>query len=331
MIPITALCAVPYRPRVSVTISSNTANYTLSTASVPGYVAGYTDVVLTVSSGVYVYSLDATLPALTIDGSFAVGDSITVVNQGYIFGGGGNGVGVTVDGGGLVTVYDAQNGGSAISTSKSFALNNQSYIGGGGGGGGGVVSTVTGLTDYRVAGGGGGAGGGDSLPGLNGASAVNTDGTAGAQTSVSLTLVACSGGGGGTKPFGSYTLSPYAQATSAGAIQGIGGNGGQCGGSGGVYIYNQNAGLSYGYGGAGGGANGVGYPGQPGSWTGGTNGWVACGGGGGGWGQAGGAGAYLSYSPNLEILSPGTAGKAIALNGNTVTYIANNTIWGPVA
>lgn len=338
MIALIAAASAVYRPVITVTISSNTANYTLSTSAVPGYVAGLTTVTLRINSGVYVYSLDPTLPALTIDSSFVTGDSVTVLNLGYILGGGGNGVGATDS---PRTYYAAQDGGSAISTSTNFSLNNQSYIGGGGGGGGGVVSTVTGATDYRVAGGGGGQGGGDSLPSTNGANAVNTSGTAGAVQFSSVYPYVSSGGGGSTILFNTnYTEAPYGYISSTGGYGGVGGSvtnpsigpsfkGG--GGSGGVFIYNQLSGTSDGYGGAGAPSGSLGQAGQPNSWTGGSNGWVACGGGGGGWGQAGGAGAYYSNSPNLFILAPGAGGNGIKLNGKTITYIVTGTILGAVS
>lgn len=326
MIPIIAAVAAAGRKSVTVTISSNTANYTLSTSAVPGYVAGVTDITLVVNSSVWVYSLDATLPALTIDNSFASGDSIILYNSGYIFGGGGRGAGSQYSGGSYIALA-AQDGGPAISTSKSFNLYNASYIGGGGGGGGGVQ---IGTGPYNFVGGGGGAGGGDGggYGVSNGANAVNTAGTAGSYGV--LGVLTASGGGGGTIQFGGQTSGQFLSVSTTGTTNGAGGVAGQGGGGGGIMIYNELPGNSYGTGGSGGGYNGPGGAGSPTNWTGGPSGYVAAGGGGGGWGGAGGVGAFYSYG-SLSLIAAGAAGKGIALNGNTVNIITSNTIWGAVA
>lgn len=330
MIPIIALAGSAYRKRATVTISANTTNYTLSTSSVSGYVAGATDVTLVINSNVWVYSLDATLPALTIDSSFAAGDSILVQNNGYIFGGGGTGAGFTYTGGVYVPTA-GQNGGSAISTAKNFSLINTSYIGGGGGGGGGVQAGAS--SPYSITCGGGGAGGGAGgyiagyLP--NGATTVNTNGGNGASFSQTGIAVSYSGGGGGLKVSASQTTGPYLLITTTGASNGIGGYGAAGGGTGAVMGYNEYIGSTYGYGGTGGASNGPGGNGVPIQYSG--NGYIRGGGGGGGWGGAGGAGAFYGNPTNVTLLAAGAAGKGIALNGNTVNIITSNTIWGAVA
>ena len=78
------------RIAVTITISSNTTNYTLNTAAVPGYVAGIMDITFVVNSGVSLYSTSTATSALAITG-FTVGDIITINNSGTIYGAGGAG------------------------------------------------------------------------------------------------------------------------------------------------------------------------------------------------------------------------------------------------
>lgn len=68
----------------NITISANTANYVLNTAKVTGYVAGSTDVTLTINSGVVVYSGSTGSYALQVDTSWAAGDTVTIINNGTI-------------------------------------------------------------------------------------------------------------------------------------------------------------------------------------------------------------------------------------------------------
>jgi hypothetical protein len=102
--------------------------------------------VITVNSGVYLWSDNTGVAGLTIDGSWPAG--LTLVNYGYIIGKGGNGRGYYV--------YPTSGGPALNMYSGSVTIQNQSggYIAGGGGGGGGRV------TNIRYGGGGGGAGGG---------------------------------------------------------------------------------------------------------------------------------------------------------------------------
>ena len=130
------------RVALSYVFSSNTTDSTITASSLPGYIAGKTDLTISVNSGVYVYSTNTANAGLTITGASS-GDTIALVNNGYIMGKGGDGAPHNVYG--HPNGYD---GGPAISISKSISLTNNSYIGGGGGGGGCNV-------------GGGGAGGGN--------------------------------------------------------------------------------------------------------------------------------------------------------------------------
>lgn len=113
------------------TISSNTQNYTLNTASVPGYVANFSKVNLTIDSGVYVGSASTGSYAMTITG-FAAGDTINLINNGTIIGAGGNG-GSSPSGG---TGNSGNAGGNALRLQCSVNITNNGIISGGGGGGG---------------------------------------------------------------------------------------------------------------------------------------------------------------------------------------------------
>jgi hypothetical protein len=282
-----------------------------------------------------VYSIDPTLPALTIDGSFAASDSVTIANFGLIFGAGGDGAGAAYSGGYIAV--NGQDGGSAISTSKNFALYNASFIGGGGGGGGGVA--IGSLTyPFSAVCGGGGMGGGYGGPRAllspyYGPGATTVGGSGGNGGYGHLAVIPASplgvgGGGGGLTQYGTSTSGPLYYSTTA-VFNGVGGYGATGSGTGGAIGDSSYSGVTQGYGGQGVGSNGVGGPGFPQYFTG-SPGGIFCSGGGGGWGQAGGIGAFYSFGTHY-LLTPGAAGKAIALNGNTVTYITNNTIWGPVA
>ena len=243
------------RAVISSTISANTANATVNLSSISGYVAGKSDITVTINSGIYVYSTTTGGAGLTFTNG-TTGDTLTVVNNGRIMGQGGQG------GNYLSTTGVA--GGPAISLSMNTTINNTNaaaYIGGGGGGAGSSRDSVA--TGGGGAGGGqggtasgfgltGGAGGGIGASGGNGVQFVDGEGN-----------VLGSGGGGGR-------IFP-----GTGGAGGIGGNvigkGGGAGGGGAAYN-NDN-------GGSGGSANaagaGVASTGAP---------------GGGGWGASGGAG-----------------------------------------
>lgn len=184
-------------------------------------------------------------------------------------------------------------GGPAISLSYSTRITNNSYIGGGGGSGAVI--------------GGGGAGGGNGV--TNGGGTVGVGGSPGA-----------AGGNGG-----SY-------------------NGTNSGGGG--RIFPGTGGASKGLGGGAGGAGGN-YLAQTG-----PNAFaIGSGGGGGGWGASGGAGGKIGYSPYPQQLTAGlggsaggiggngqasntaggAGGKAIALNGYSVTWVTTGTVYGAVS
>lgn len=209
------------RSVINLTISSNVDNYNIRTAAnSAGYVAGMSDITVTVNSGVVVRQGMYT-------GSFTTGDTLQIVNNGTIRGSGGYGTGAWYYEGGSGTP-----GGVALTLSYPTTIRSYGIIGGGGGGGGGGSGDGYNWGGYYGGGGGSGAGnaswdfnygqtGGNSSTGLAG----GTGGAAG-----------ISGGNGGA---------------SSGYPDGGGGGGGGLGGSGGA------GGYSYFYPGGAGGAAGA--------------------------------------------------------------------------
>lgn len=301
------------RVSLSYTFSASTANASLNVTSLSGYSAGKSDITVTVNSGVYLWSSAITTPGLTLTGG-SNGDKITLVNNGFIMGKGGNGLTGTSP----TTRIEAQSGGSAISTSLPITITNTAgYIGGGGGGGGGFWYYVSG-SNHSLIGGGGGAGGGVGGNILNqvethSGGAGGTIGTSGVTSTATYAgfsppLQATVGGGGGRiLPGATTTLTLVGDSTNAQSRNGLGGT---AGGTGGIYDFK----TSYSYTAVGGG------PGQAGSAST-TNpatdalNYIL--GGGGGWGASG---SQCTPVPDISNTTPGAGGKAIELNGNTITW-----------
>lgn len=256
-------------------ITENQQELNLSTYLTAQGWNGSEKVVVTIDSGVYIWSDDTSVGGLTIPSS--MNGKVTITNNGYIIGRGGNGGG-----------YDG--GPALVNNATGVTLINASgaYIAGGGGGGAGR--------------GGGGAGGGDGASGfrqsvgtLNGGSggAVGQSGTA-AQT-------AYSGGNGGAGQGGGTGGGGGGGTTYYDPAYGGGGGGGRIltgtGGAGG-----SGDPLGPVYGGSGGSANNTGSSGSNGGGSGG-GGWGAAGGGSGG--GAGGAAisgtAIASYTNNGTV------------------------------
>jgi hypothetical protein len=297
-----------YRPAVSYIFSSNTTNASLNVSSISGYIAGLSDIVITINSGIWVYSTDTGTPALTLSGGIT-GDTVKIVNNGYIAGKGATGTVAAPNAAG-----NGASGGPALSLSCNTTIDNtnaSAYIGGGGGGGGAPPNAGNG-------GGGGGAGGGDG-GGTGGNNSGNGAGGAGGGPGQAGSLGggAYGGGGGG-----------------AGGGGGIGGGGGSkntgytfygSGGGGGGRIFPGTGGTGANNGnqagGDGGSANGGGGLGL-GPSQGYANGGA---GGGGGWGASGG-GTVGGYQG-------GSGGNAVTLNGYTVTWVSGDTtrVYGSVA
>jgi len=282
------------RATISHTFTSSTADASLNLSSISGYIAGVSDITVTINSGVYLYcntsrtATAPTTPGLNITGGTS-GDTLTIVNNGFILGGGGKG------GDKLETGIA---GGPALSLSRSATINNTNgaaYIAGGGGGGGGLGD----------GGGGGGGGAGGGFGGSNPAGGTNGGAGGGPGAAGAAGTGTGAGAGGGAGGGG------------AGSGKGVGGGGGGgrilagTGGAGGT--------SGGGTGGAGGSANAAGANGSL------PNG--GCGGGG-GYGASGG-----SSQGSSSNRSGGAGGKAVNLNGNSVTWVSGNTtrVYGSVS
>lgn len=290
--------------RISVTVTIATAltsNYVLNSDKIPGYLAGKTDVTLIIPNNYYVYSTNTSNNGLTID-ALDTGDTVAIINNGYIIGMGGG--------------FGAVNGGTALSINRNVTITNNSYIAGGGGAGGGSAY-------------GGGAGGGQGGATTNavGGSGGNP-GSAGGNGTRTSGATSAGGGGGRILPGVGGAGAPQTGGGGPyGGSNGVVGQGGGAGGGGGAYWtavpYNYGGGNS-GTGGTGGSANNVGGNGASYQSQGGIG---AGGGGGGGWGANGGSGKTNNNTP----VAGGSGGKAVNLNGYTVTWVATGTRYGAIS
>jgi hypothetical protein len=203
----------------NITIASDTQNLTVNPASVTNYIAAFSQVNITVNSGIYLGSSSTAAYALTITG-FVAGDVVNLTNNGYILGAVGSG-GNGGSGGGGATGGSA--GGNAILLTllgtKVNITNNGTIAGGGGGGG-----ADNGGTTYGSCFGGGGSFSGGS--GSGGAGYTTGAGGSGG----------ANGGNPGTRLAGG---APAGNGGAAGGDLGASGSSsgnGTGGGSGGFYI-----------------------------------------------------------------------------------------------
>lgn len=205
------------RTAVALAITSNTYNYDVYTNRSPAYVAGSTDITVTVNPGVTVGSTSTGSYALSVPSSFNPADIITIVNNGVIQGMGGNGATGGYGGNGGT----GSGGGNAIYVNRPTIITNNGTIagGGGGGGGGGAATSPKGGNAASGGGGGGGSGfnGGSGGPaGSPGGGAVGGSGGNGTSPA---------GGGGGPGATGSQGLTSGAGG-SGGGRGAAGSNGG---------------------------------------------------------------------------------------------------------
>jgi hypothetical protein len=285
-------------------ISSNTQNYNLRNDAVAAGWNGISPLVatITVNNGVYVWSDDTAIAGFDT-GSIPAGSTVSITNNGFIIGRGG--------GDGALNVTVTLPGGPAMNINYPVSITNNSYIAGGGGGGGPSGSGY-----------GGGAGGGIGTVG-NRAGSVSTPGGLPGFAGSNAAAGSNSGGGGGRILPGTggaaVTASGGTNANPATAA----GRGGGAGGSGGA-VSGQSATSTSGSGGSSNltGSNATGST---------SSGGFSAAGGGGGWGASGSASvAPLNLTTNTT--RPGAAGgKAVNLNGNTVTWLANGTRWGAIS
>lgn len=283
--------------RISLTYTfGNHANDVgLNVSQIGSYISGHSDITIVVNPGVYIWATSTGTPALTIYGANS-GDTLRLVNYGYIMGKGGNG-------GDFNASSSPGAGGPALSIGYPMTIDNTygtAYIGGGGGAGGGNI----------FEGGGGGAGGGNGGV-ASGGSGASGGGIGGAGGSGSL-----GDGGGGGRIFPGWGGGGGANNQKFGGSPGAGGGAGGGGGGGG------GGNGEWGVGGTGGSANGAGNSGSP------NNNGAAGGGGGGGWGAYGGNSGTIA-----DATSYGQAGGyAIYLNGNYISWVNGDTsrIYGAV-
>ena len=175
------------RINVPLTIGSPVYNYDVYTqaSASPSYVAGISDVAVTVSPGVTVGSTSTGAYAMLVPSSFSPGDTVTITNNGVIQGmGGAGGPGQF----GASNGVPGSVGGNALYVNRPVTIQNNSVIAGGGGGGGagGGYTPDKGGSDWGGGGGGGagyngGAGGGGGRPGSPGTSASGGAGGPGGQ------------------------------------------------------------------------------------------------------------------------------------------------------
>jgi hypothetical protein len=129
------------RVTINLTITTNTQNYNIYANRGGTYVAGSSDVRLTINSGVIVGSASTSTFALDTGTGWATGDTVAIVNNGFIAGcsgaggiGGGNAPGVIPSNDGR----PGNTGGVSLVLQVNTTITNGSgfiYSGGGGGGG----------------------------------------------------------------------------------------------------------------------------------------------------------------------------------------------------
>lgn len=288
-----------------IVISSNTKNFNLLTAlEETMFVNGSAiPIQVTINSNVYVWSDDTTKAAFDT-GAITGSGTITITNNGYIIGMGGNGG----QGNSSTALTQGLPGGNAMNIRKSVTIINNGFIaGGGGGGGGGIQGYYSGFGS-----GGGGAGGG------SGGKCMTSSGFPNGPNGGSGGAVGQPGGpGSGGTGFGSGGGAGGGGGCNGGTPVSGGGGGRQLPGTGGA------GGVTAGaqpqeFGGTGGAGPAVG--GAPGVNL------ANSGAGGGGWGAAG--GSSVIYGGSQQYAFGGAGGKAVNLNGNTANFTTLGTIYG---
>ena len=155
------------RVSISIPISAPAYNYDVYTNRSPAYVAGSSDITVTVAAPATVGSTSTGTYSLLVPSAFNPADTVTIVNNGVIQGMGGGGgaggppTGPSGNGGAGAT------GGNAIYVNRPTTITNNSVIAGGGGGGGGGARPTA-----KVGGGSGGGGAGFNGGAPNGTSAA---------------------------------------------------------------------------------------------------------------------------------------------------------------
>jgi len=294
------------------TIGSNQQQLNLRSWALANGWNGSSTAVITVGSGVYIWSDNTAVAAMTINGSWPGG--INLINNGFIIGKGGTGEGW--DSPTATTRTPGTAGGPAILLGVNCIITNNGYIAGGGGGGG--AAYIGGPGGGSGFGGGGGAGGGrggntghNSLRGTF-QLAGGSGGGLGAAGGGGASQPQISAGGGGGR------ILPGTGGTSAFTISAAGGGGAGGGGGIGPGILQNGAPNAFGGGGGGGGWGASGGPARVTATTGGE----------------GGSANNVGGTPQGSGTSFGAGyagGNAINLNGFSVTWNAFGTRYGAIA
>lgn len=191
--------------------------------------------VFVIQAGTIINSNSTAQPALATGTCWPAGSTVTIVNNGSIYGRGGDG-----GAGGNYTSSKPQNGaaggsgGPAVGLSYPVTIDNTNgqIFGGGGGGGGGPASLVAGRARNGGSGGGGGQGSQNSAGGTRGSSSLSngvlSNGTAGTVSAPGAGGAANGVGYGKGGNGGAWGTNAQAGGTGgpAGASPGVGGVGG---------------------------------------------------------------------------------------------------------
>jgi len=222
------------RIAVNLTIAANTNSYDVYANRGPSYVAGISDVTVTINPGVTVGSTSVPAYAMLVPSSFNPGDTVRIVNNGLIQGCGG----AAGNGGAATTPPSAQmpgdaggpgsGGGNALYVNRPTVVTNNGTIasGGGGGGGGAGLRVYTPKGAFSGGyGGGGGGGGSGSTGGAGGGGGAASGGPA-------LNTGPGNPGGAGTSPAGGAGGPARSNPAGFGITSGGGGTGGGRGAAG---------------------------------------------------------------------------------------------------
>ena len=221
-------------------ISADTANFNVRTAAIAAGWDGIAPLKATVmvNAGVYVYSTSTASPAFDTGTPFPSGSTITLINNGYIYGMGGAGA----TGGRSIfpsptaeTPAAGSSGGPALNAQAAITVVNIGVIAGGGGGGGGGGGAYRDSGGWFNSGGGGGGGGqgynGGALGsgGSTGGGGYNADGNAGTAGSKTANGTAGNGGNGAAEVGGNGGNGAALGATGSSGTAGTAGAGGAAG------------------------------------------------------------------------------------------------------
>ena len=287
------LTAQAGRAELSFTYATNTQGASLNLSTLSGYRTGKSDITITINSGVYVY------------GAGGSGGSP----------GTSGGIGLDISGGAVGDTCNIINLGFILGGGGGGSDNGQAGANGGAAlnWNAAINVTIDNTNGSAYIAGGGGSGGGRSGTGGGG-------GAGGAEGGTTGQTPGAGGGPGASGTNGTISFSVKSEpATATG-----GGSGRILPGTGGAGRTGFSAGQGGGAGGGGGSRNEAnGGGGGSGQSAGGSN---VGSGGGGGWGASGGSATGASAAG-------GSGGKAVNLNGKTVTWVSGNTtrVYGAVS